>query len=295
MQSTNIMKRQNYSISVLVFTAGLLILGACDKADPIASYVYVPKMEFAAGSGQGSSLQDFPIIYAYANGKLLGLYPVPGLIPIIASGSTDMVFFPGIFRFGIKSLPDIYPAALRIDKLIDLQPTEVDTFTPVFTYDPKVNVLLTEDFESNGSVFSNTIQGTPLSLSAESVFEGSKAGLLFADTLKPVTEVSSIPLSGIPDDNSRRVYIEMNYKTETPMAVGLRGFNNNSSLSETYYIVVLNPTDTWKKAYIDVTTEIVTLKYDNYQILLQTGLAFTANGYEKLQAKAFVDNIKLLY
>ncbi len=270
-------------------------MGSCDKPDPIASYVYIPKMEFSAGSGQGTSLQDFPIIYAYANGKLLGLYPVPGLIPVIAAGNTDMVFFPGIFRFGIKSLPDIYPAALRIDKVIDLQPTEVDTFTPVFTYDPKVNVLLTEDFESNGSVFSNTIQGTPLSLGDESVFEGSKSGILYADTIKPVTEVSSIPLSGIPDDNSRRVYIEMNYKTETPLAVGLRGFNNNSSLSETYYIVVLNPTDTWKKAYIDVTTEVVTLKYDNYQILLQTGLEFTANGYLKLETKAFVDNIKLLY
>ena len=82
----------------------------------------------------------------------------------------------------------------------------------------------------------------------------------------------------------------MNYKTNTYLTVGMYG-KLASGTTERIPTIVLNPTNEWKKIYINLTyTANYTVNTNGFKVF------FEANKPDSLtSAKVLIDNIKLLY
>lgn len=273
----------------LVFLLAILT-GAgwsCNKEEPVPSWVIVPGYEVVTTSDQGTNRQKITEVYAYTTSSFLGVFPIPGKIPILESGQTSIDLFPGIRANGIKSTPDIYPFLERSRTSVNLQPGTFDTIVPVFTYDPLARIRLVENFEGSIKWFTNQLAGHAMEITTGNEFEG-KAGTFLVDEQEPIFEVSTpaftdIALNGTP------IYLEMHYKNEVPFLIGLEGSNPTVPQAK-QYIAGVNARDDWNKIYFNLTDAFNLSDLDEYKVIIRADLPLS--GVES--GRIWIDNIKLV-
>ena len=83
--------------------------------------------------------------------------------------------------------------------------------------------------------------------------------------------------------------MELNYKNNVPLLVGLIVFTPNGGSFERP-IVQLNPTDSWKKQYINFTPYVDGNTNYTYRIIL----AASYNRTDGQTGEVLIDNIKLI-
>ena len=84
------------------------------------------------------------------------------------------------------------------------------------------------------------------------------------------------------------IFIEINYKSELPLAIGLY-IDEPTTIIKTG-VVTLNPKDTWSKAYINITNDVSVKPLGTKFSLFVSSL--NASGVNK---KVFIDNIKIIH
>lgn len=281
--------------SRLILVLMLALLWSCnslDKPDPVASYIYIPSLQMQSKPGYGSIKQEFTQAWVYLDGTLQGAFPVPGLVPLIKSGSSQISVFAGIIKNGIKETPELFPLVDRFDINISLTPGKIDTIYPIFKYRDDVTPLLVEDFEGSTHLFTTKLNGKGVGFNTTDAFEGFKCGVMEIDTINPLNEVGSFELNDLPKDGTK-IYVEINYKNEVDLLIGLKGYSSTDS--GTQYLVGLRPSDEWRKVYIDLTDEVLASDFPNYKLLLEGGLPFDGTKFSKIKAQVLIDNIKLMY
>ncbi|MCF8237438.1 MAG: hypothetical protein K9I85_04725 [Saprospiraceae bacterium] len=273
---------------ILSFSFLILIL-SCNKEEPVPAWVIIPEYQVMTTPDQGTALQKITEVYAYTTSSFLGVFPIPGKIPILEFGETQLDLFPGIRANGIKSTPDIYAFFSRSRQTLDLQPGKFDTIVPVYTYDPLVKIRMVENFESSIKWFTTQTAGYPLEITTDNEIEG-KAGTFLVDETEPIFEVATPAFTDIPLNNTP-IYLEMHYKTEIPFLIGLEG---SSPLvpNAKQYIAGVNAKDEWNKIYFSLTDAFNLSDLESYKVIIRADLPI--NGSVD-SGRVWIDNIKLIH
>lgn len=280
----------------------ILLLSSCikDSNPDIPAYIYVPNIQFSAGDPlvEGSANQKFSNAWIFVDGQLIGANNFPVLLPgiIIDTASTQEVkVFAAVDVNGISSTKAIYPFFDPYITRLNLQQGKIDTVLPVQLYKSDVKFILIENFESPGVVFGNDIDLFPDSdiiKQSNEVFEGLYSGQLYVDTLNPECYVSTtFRYSNLQRPSTASpVYLEMNYKTNVPVSIGLIAHRNIGS-DEVLIKGGVNAIEGWNKIYFDITTDIFGANADSYSVFLRASISGTA----VTDAKIYFDNIKLIH
>lgn len=272
----------------------LLFSTSCDWINPseeIPSYVQIDSIAFSVIGSQGSADQNLVDAWVYIDGENAGVYELPCTFPVLKNGNVDIQIFPGIKLNGISATRGIYPfvnsysisATLQQDSVLHVQPTS--------TYASNLEFEIIEDFESGGLLFSgSTLSDTSIDRTNDplDVFEGSYSGIIELDETRPLADIKSIDAFALPQGGAYN-FIELNFKTDVETAVGV--IANVGSQSIYHAVMVLNPTDVWKKIYINISPVVNReSQASSFFIFFRAELPDDAT-----TATVYLDNIKLIH
>lgn len=278
----------------LALLALITSVTACDiinPADPVPAYVRIDDIVADPMAGTGTTRHKFTEVWVYLDDNLIGAYSLPALIPLIASGQSDLLFFAGIRVNGIQSAADFYPFLEPFATSATLVPENVTAFDMHTRYRNNVTFALMEDFESSHRFTDDFDEDTDTFLErvTADAFEGNGMGRIVLTEDADFIQVASVPL--LPDlpVNGTPVYAELHYKNNVEFSVGLVGHGQGIEPAAVS-ILVLRPRDEWNKVYVELTPALRASQLDAYQLL------FTAAHNDTLtQSEIFLDNIKLAH
>ena len=90
-------------------------------------------------------------------------------------------------------------------------------------------------------------------------------------------------------DAAENIYLELHYKTEAPLQVGIIGYDATNTTGTTSYKIVLSPNKEWNKTYLNLTNEVKDLRMKDFQIVFKSLLPD-----DLTTATILIDNIKLI-
>jgi hypothetical protein len=265
-----------------------LIMCGCVPENTVPAYIHIPAFNTEAGVGQGTSAQKITDVWVYVNGQINGVFPLPATVPIAELGKQDITLFPGIRNNGTRSNPVIYPFMNEVKISKDLISNKLDTIKPTLMYLARTKFWIVEDFE-NGNTFNvnrdnNNAFGFNI---APNGFEGKCLEATINKTNPRIEKASKITAQLA--DNAENIYLEMHYKTEALLSVGIIGFNAATPNGVVNYKITLKPNQEWNKIYINLTNEAKSLQMKDFKIVFEGVLAENTSS-----AKIQIDNVKLL-
>ncbi len=277
----------------ILYLSILCIFFSCDIINPeeeIPSFIEIESITVNAIPESGTNMHNFTEAWVFVDNELIGAF-VPGKpFPVLASGSSEILVQAGIHEDGISVATKIYPYMSRYEVTENLVPGEVTTINPVFEYADNIEFFLIEEFE-NSTFFTVDRDGnedTKIEFETVGALEGQSAKIVL-DAQNPVVNVATILNFALPISSFNDTYLEINFKTDAPIAIGLVS-NDSFGELEQLYSRGLNSTPSWKKVYINLQETIALNPAISYQVgfgaELPAGLA---------EATIMIDNIKLLH
>ncbi len=279
---------QVIALIISVFFSSCSII---DPAEDIPAYLHIDQYTLTTNFDQGTASHNITDVWVYLDQEIVGVYELPATIPILGQGSNKITIRPGIKINGIASTRIYYPFYKAGEITLDLVPAKVDTLQPATVYNTNVIFKYIEGFEDPGVPFASTPTsdtGMLKTNAPELVFEGTSSAAIILDKVRPYFAAVSnngykLPQGAIP------VYLELNFRNDTPFVVGL--ISNALGGTTKLEILVLNPTSTWKKVYINLGPTINRQsQVIDFNLYLSAGLE---TGKEK--GEIYLDNLKLLH
>ena len=280
---------------LLIIVFALFLLPSCDIINPaeeIPSYVAVDTVRIVTDAAtEGSRSHNISDNWLYVNGKLIGVFEVPFSVPVLETGFQNIQIEPGIKNSGGDADRDIYPMMYGYYVDTFLVAGQILTLSPIFTYRPATFDLI-EDFEDIGISFGiSTESDTNINLVNNSnSLEGNSMYFCVDDT-RPNFECRSTDLFDITRDGP--AYLEIDFKSNDYFSFGLfsREYNGVSLSEVRIPVYTFNPTNEWKKVYIDLSYFV------NQSEGMDFRLFFTCVRQENPTAEkteVYIDNIKLI-
>lgn len=269
------------------------------EAAPVPAYVYVPYVNFETVNNgvikQGDNSQKFADVWIFTKGKLLGDIGFPALIPVQASGPTQLEFDAGILKTGQDQMRTPYPFTERQTIVRSLTPNKVDTVIPTIRYLSNTAFPIVEDFESNGFQFTyrdNAPGDTIVRINdSRALVPGKNSGMVKMGVASQKFEIVSNeftrdqlqPTAGSP------VYMELDYQSNIPINIGMYVQTSQGVKVDT--ILETYPTDKWNKVYVsfdaDIGVEAITSRFKFYIVLIKNA--------GDPEPQVILDNIKLIH
>jgi len=214
-----------------------------------------------SNGGPGTTNQKFTDVKLTANGKDLGIYPLPAKIPINELGSLSITIAPVIKVNGVSTVRAEYSPIKLFDTVITTKSGETHTIKPTFDYYPSgITFYWVEDFEVSGS---SLIGDTLIKLQSDDKFEGAKA--IKIELSGNRTSCKAYSSSPFPLPNKSEIlYLEVNYKCNQKFEVGLLD-QNGSFLGAAGGA---NPSKEWNKIYFFLTPVASRNQRNSYFIYL---------------------------
>ncbi len=296
-----------YAQRSMLFGLLLIVLAwsglACElinPEEPIPGYVVVEPFQLSTqASTQGSNSSRITEVWVSVGSDFLGAYRLPATIPILGQGQINLTLQAGIKDNGIGELPEIYPFYQPVSATVNLQPNQMVTLRPATTYLPEARFAFIENFEGSQHIFRVLRIGSAeqaLQRSAEAAFEGQAGGFLRVDTVNPVAEIATVPVFSGLNATSPFVYLELDYKSEAPVLVGLVGYGSGLPASGvTAFEAGFVPRENWTKIYFNLSQLIFSSRFEGYQIVLQANLPARNGVPVRSSAVVQLDNIKLVH
>lgn len=274
------------------------MLTACDIINPeeqIPAYLHIEPFELNANATQGSGHSKITDVWLSVDGEFLGSYSLPADIPLLKEGNVEIELQAGIKDNGISALPEIYPFYTSYLTQVQLTPAQSVEVRPTVTYIDDINFAMLEDFEQAPHFFTQDIDGnlgTEITASNEEVFEGASSGRITLTASNTIIEVATDVTRAFKevDKDGIYVYLELNYKTDVPIAFGLIGNFDGNQAPEILYEPILFPKQEWNKIYLNLSTVVFNLNAEAYQIAILAQLPD-----DKEEANIWLDNVKLIH
>lgn len=274
---------------LLLPVACLFFLTTCNiinPEEPTPSYIHLEPFTFTPGLDEGGGTSKITEAWVYVGPDFVGAYSLPATFPVLSSGEQLITIDPGISENGIRATPEIYPFYQRFTKTVNLELGKIDTIQPNTYYDPTAAVFaFLETFESGTSFPNNIVQ---VKNDAPDVLEGNYGAIYLDQTTKSFIVASQLERQ-LPI-NTTPVYLEMDYKTDVTLAVGLSGTNTNGGSANKFFKIYLNPKKEWNKIYVNLTDDLPQFQYNFYSVTLGGGLPDSLT-----TGRVLIDNIKLVY
>jgi len=267
-----------------------------NPVQPIPSYIRINSISLTAAghpiSQYGSISSKITDAWVYIDGHPIGAFELPAKFPVLWTGTHSVTIYPGIKVNGIAETRAIYPFYSSFVSNVNL------VSDSIITIDPKTITYNTvpewkEDFEDAGvSLSTDTIYSNAYlkkTNDVTKVFEGNYSGIVDMDASHNLFRCKTINSYSLPLADSP-VFLEMNYKTNEEMLVGL--YATNGSETERLEVLYINKTDTWNKIYINLKTAIsnTSLLSPTFQVFIEVQKSSDVSNPEIL-----LDNLKLIY
>jgi hypothetical protein len=287
--------KQGYT-AVLLFC--LLVLVSCNIINPKeeeASYIAINSVNVTTDVAmQGSNAANISDAWIYVDDNLVGAFKLPCRIPVLHSGKHKVSVGAGIQLNGSSSLRTPYLFyRFHEQENVNLEAGKTTTLSPTFTYFDSLTFAFKANFDdlSGNKLTSTSTSDTTLSLCNDParVYEGAGSCLvqLFRDS--GFVDFQMIDPVSLPQGGAN-VFMEINYKNNQDLLVGLRSYYSGASTKEEQ-VITLRPTESWNKVYINLTRQVSSqINANNFRIFFQTT---KPSGSEPLEV--LIDNFKIIY
>lgn len=276
----------------------LLIFPSCsllEQNEPVPSYLYVNEFRLKTFVNQGSSSQKITDVWLFNDTEFLGMFPLPAKIPLLLYGEQNLTIQAGIKENGIGATPENYPFFNPIKVKVNLTALKTDTLKLETSYLSSSKFHFVENFENNTSFFSFLVSGLPenrvLPYTDSNVLEGKFSGKMQLTKSAPIVTVGSNAKYKNTFNPGQPVFLEMDYKGETPCVIGVQ-FYDTENIEEAGIIVPIagfKESADWKKIYFNLGSTLALRKSLYYRVIFNTALP---EGKEN--ASVYFDNIKLI-
>lgn len=279
----------------------LLTIASCDIINPeeaLPSYIQVNEFQLTTNeTSQGSDNHQITDVWAFVNGEALGVFELPATIPVLAAGMQNITLLAGIRENGLRSTPVIYPLYSRYEINLDLVPEAINLITPTIEYISNSIFVLLEDFENDNINLQGINNGIINRVTNPTqVLSGNGAGII--SLLEVATEITTIPtFLDLPTSGGTPVYLEIDYRTNVELEVGLVGFNTSTAtpMQATSYKVILCPITNWNKVYINFQKDLELSQLDGYKLAFRASTNDTGCGGTPASVpEILLDNVKLI-
>lgn len=269
---------------------GLIFFASCNKEklkSPQASFLVVNHISVKTISNQGTGSHKITDIWYYVNGKFKGVFPVGGVMPIVASDNAEITLFAGIKNNGISATRVPYPFYNSLVYNLAIEAGKTYTISPEFEYSSGAIFYYAQpqDFDNTFSQFQSTGDSAYVRITDPAKTFGGTGGSIFMSMsdAKPTSKMVQSVQYYMPTGGTV-VYLELNYKCNQSVVVGIigGGFDERGALT-------LNETaGEWNKIYIQLTSIVSTPPtYPGYQVFIKAKK-------EVAVPEIYIDNIKLI-
>jgi hypothetical protein len=281
----------------------LFLSGSCTKdAVPIVPS-YLQLEPFMVQGLGGNAPHKLPHAFVYVNNVFLGGFPVPGQIPVLADGdSLELEIFAGIRENGSRQIPVLYSLMAPYRSRITLARDSITKVTPQVSFVPNVVAVAGGQENFDGAVAlpiddRDTDPSTTFTAGTAGGLDG-RYGLLNVDTAHSINYIHFREgMEGLPIIGAQPVYLELNYKNDTPFQLLLEGSNLTGTDKEVIPVYEFNKSADWNKIYINLTDFLSSSRRPKYHLQfravlerdLQTGKFVQDSG------SILLDNIRVLY
>jgi hypothetical protein len=277
----------------LFLVIGVTLLSSCvafEGEQTIPAYIHIDTILLTTNPAtQGTKNAKITDAWVYVDDELIGAFELPATFPVLKSGKQTVRIQAGIKMNGIASTRIYYPFYRAYSKEITLVEEETDTLHPGVTYYDNTLFKWREDFENGGSSLEPTSKSDTAIVvvsGAGNTFEGTYSGALFLGDSAQIAEVATIESYTLPV--GQVVFLELNYKTNNQLTIGVYGNAPGQTIQTP--VLVLNPSSTWNKIYINLTPTIGNMSSaTNYKIFF--GML---RGEGVASPACYIDNVKLL-
>lgn len=306
------MKHRIYFISFCLILACLF--GRCKKLDLTAAYISLGKDIFQIDMTNFNlehstyydeealkciASQNFSDAWVFVNGKDLGTWELPCEIPILASGKTNVIIYPGIKMNGSSTSRPRYPFVDGGKLLLDLKPGET---TPIEKIPIKYYIStqfddVLETFESIANQYFEAIDSTGINfqrvMDSYDPTNHHQVGVLTLGAGDSIFNIQShnLTFNRLPE----AVFLEMDFRCDaaTTQTFNVGMFIEKSITSIISYepLVVVNASNEWKKIYINLTQSV--LRNNTYATAYRVFLSGEYEGSTPINL--YFDNIKVVY
>ena len=281
----------------------LLTLGlySCDEHMSVPSYLRIDSTTLHTNYYlQGTSSANISDVWVTVNGKSMGGYELPATVPIFASGTSNIKIEAGIKMNGQVISRPTYPFFTIDEYTMDLQPTQVYTLAPSFSYLSSTVFEFKEDFEDAGIKFEPVENSVSLSKTSDPalIFKHLNEHSRYSGMIELLPEDSTyfeVQTSVSFPRKMTYCFLEMNYRFTHNVEVGIyyhyNGRNYQYPVCGIYGSTERGGDFSWKKIYVNLTDVM------NANSLMITDFEIYFKGIKNRQDTALYlfDNIKVLY
>ena len=236
--------------------AYLLFSGCSKNKVDVPAYLAIDSISLSTNYVyEGTASHKITDAWVYVDNNLVGIVELPAKIPISKIGKHQLQIGSGIKVNGITATRAAYPFyKYYIPDSTTFNREQTITINPVITYFNSTAFLYLEDFEGSGINLVTTAnsQSTLLrSTSAGEVFEKTASGKSTIAASDSIVEIVSVNDFVLPVPTAT-AYLELNYKNQADLQILLQANYPSGAKLYSNDLVGLNPSDTWKKVYVDV-------------------------------------------
>jgi len=281
------------------YTIGFLflcILGSCSLTDdrqPVPAYLVIDNVDIAVTADQGAPTHKITDVWVYADNQLLGVFELPANIPVIVNGeSTFFTVFPGFRNNGERSRSFTYNMLEEQEFTVDLAPGESINREFTFEYRDEAIFDFVEGFEGTSHIFTDDLDQddmTFIDITLDDPRSGLKSGIIQLTQDNPLFSATTIFTYNGNENIGRDSYLEMDYKNDIPIVLGL--ILRQDGVLQSFPVIVLKPSDDWNKIYVDFTQQLTSPAISEYKIYFSTDLT----SIEAQEGTIQLDNLKFIH
>lgn len=240
----------------------LLAFAGCktiDPEEPIPGYLKINSIAFVDSTSaqpQKEGVQKFSDAWVYIDEVLQGVYEVPAQVPVLLSGTHQVRILPGIEVNGIAATRSPYDFVKKYESDVNFSSGAITSIEPLTSYENFADVKFNEDYETPTLLFDTSNRGNSAiqRIGLPDAFRGGHSGMVALNDTDNVFDMETSNTYTVNRFNPNSIYFEMNYKTDAPINIGI--YVHNGSTVNKQSKLVLNPTSTWNKVYINLSAEI---------------------------------------
>lgn len=284
---------RRYLLYFLLF-CNFIFFVSCKKDKfkaPKASFLVIDDVTLKTTTVQGVNSHKITDMWYYVNGEFKGVFPIGGVMPIVASDNAEITLFAGIKNNGISFTR--LPYAIYDSKTFNMaiEPGKTYTLSPQFEYNSTAFFYYADNFDGgsgSGSYFiAPQIAGDSsytYTTDPAKAFGGiGKSIFMSMSDAKPKSMMLQNSGYYLPASGSV-IYVELDYKCNQSVSVGVIGAGVDHRGA-----VTLNPSDNWNHVYVQLTSIVSTPpSYSSYQVYIEA--------YKEVSTpEIYIDNVKLIY
>ena len=257
-----------------------------DDQTEIPAYITIEEIKLDENTYTNIPNHNITDAWVYIDEVLQGVYELPANFPLLYEGEHKLRIRAGIKENGIAGTRIPYPfySSFIIDNQI-FNPEESISLNPEVEYIEGIDFFI-EDFEGIGIDLETTAMSDTSIIKFDDGYNKYGAGILLDSLIN--FEITTEALDKLPQAGAP-VYLEMNYKSNTPFLIGLYvNFPQNILQKDLLWV---NPKQDWNKIYINLTSSVSeSVNADFFKVFISMRRDFSVD-----TNSIYLDDVKVVY